>query len=76
MLLSSFSSLAVAAVSLSGGGVILISGVRVAVDGGLAGVTDMDKDLGGDDDEDEEVLHVSWLAKIARSTGWMFSKPR
>ena len=74
MLLSSFSSLAVAAVSLSGGGVILISGVRVAVDGGLAGVTDMDMDVGGDDDE--EVLHVSWLAKIARSTGWMFSKPR
>ena len=64
MLLSSFSSLAVAAVSLSGGGVILISGVRVAVDAGLAG------------DDDEEVLHVSWLAKIARSTGWMFSKPR
>ena len=64
MLLSSFSSLAVAAVSLSGGGVILISGVRVAVDGGLAG------------DDGEEVLHVSWLAKIARSTGWMFSKPR
>ena len=74
MLLSSFSSLAVAAVSLSGGGVILISGVRVAVDGGLAGVTDMDVDVAGDDDE--EVLHVSWLAKIARSTGWMFSKPR
>ena len=64
MLLSSFSSLVVAAVSLSGGGVILISGVRVAVDGGLAG------------DDGEEVLHVSWLAKIARSTGWMFSKPR
>ena len=65
MLLSSFSSLAVAAVSLSGGGVILISGgVRVAVDDGLAG------------DDGEEVLHVSWLAKIARSTGWMFSKPR
>ena len=64
MLLSSFSLLAVAAVSLSGGGVILISGVRVAVDDGLAG------------DDGEEVLHVSWLAKIARSTGWMFSKPR
>ena len=70
MLLSSFSSLA--ARSLSGGGVIPIAGVRVAEDVGLAGVTDMDED--GDDDE--EVLHVSWLARVARSAGWMFSKPR
>ena len=69
MLLSSFSSLAV---SLSGGGVVPIAGVRVAEDGGLAGVTDMDED--GDDDE--EVLHVSWLARVARSACWMFSKTR
>ena len=69
MLLSSFSSLA--AISLSGG-VIPIAGVRVAEDGGLDGVTDMDED--GDDDE--EVLHFSWLARVARSAGWMFSKPR
>ena len=74
MLLSSFSSIAVAVVSLSDGGVILISDVRVAVYGSLAGVTVMDMVVGGDDNE--EVLHVSWLAKIARSTGWMFSKPR
>ena len=70
MLLSSFSSLA--AKSLSGGGVILIAGVRVAEDVGLAGVTDMDED--GVDDE--EVLHVSWLTRVARSACWMFSKSR
>ena len=64
MLLSS-SSLA----SLSGGGVVPNAGVRVAEDGGLAGVTDKD----GDDDE---VLHFPWLAKVARSSGWMFCKPR
>ena len=69
MLLSSSSSLAA---SLSGGGVVPITGVRVAEDGGLTVVTDRDKD--GDDGE--EVLHVPWLDKVARSSGWMFSKPR
>ena len=59
MLLSSFSSLAV---SLSGGGVVPIASVRVAEDGGLAGVIDKV----GDDDE---VLHFPWLAKVARSSG-------
>jgi hypothetical protein len=29
-----------------------------------------------DGDDDEEVLHVSWLTRVARSAGWMFSKPR
>ena len=64
MLLTSFSSF-LAAESLS-------AGVRVAVDVGLAGVTDLDE--GGDDDG--KVLHVSWLAMVSRSAGWMFPKPR
>ena len=65
MLLTSFSSSSLAAESLS-------AGVLVAEDVGLAGVTDMDE--GGDDDG--EVLHVSWLARVARSAGLMFPKPK
>ena len=60
MLLSS-SSLA----SLSGGGLVPIAGVRVVEDHGLAEVKDKDK-----------VLHFPWLARVARSSSWMFCKPR
>jgi hypothetical protein len=60
MLLSS-SSLA----SQSVGGVVHKAGVRVGEDGGLAGVTHKD-----------EVLHFPWLARVARSSSWMFCEPR